>query len=68
MKSWKIACLSLAATVLLAACGGAESESSSANNGGELIVSTFALSEDVIKRDILDPFSEANDTEITYEV
>ena len=50
MKSWKIASLSLAATVLLAACGGAESESSSANNGGELIVSTFALSEDVIDR------------------
>ena len=68
MKSWKTASLSLAAALLLAACGGAESESSSANNGGELIVSTFALREDVIKRDILDPFSEANDTEITYEV
>lgn len=69
MKSWKIASLSLAATVLLAACGGTESETaSSADNGGELIVSTFALSEDVIKRDVLDPFSEENDVEITYEV
>lgn len=68
MKSWKTASLSLAAALLLAACGASESESSSADNGGELIVSTFALSEDVIKRDILDPFSEANDTEITYEV
>ena len=68
MKSWKTASLSLAAGLLLAACGASESESSSADNGGELIVSTFALSEDVIKRDILDPFSEANDTEITYEV
>ena len=69
MKSWKTASLSLAATVLLAACGGTESDTaSSADNGGELIVSTFALSEDVIKRDVLDPFSEANDTEITYEV
>lgn len=69
MKSWKTASLSLAATVLLAACGGTESDTaSSTDNGGELIVSTFALSEDVIKRDILDPFSEENDTEITYEV
>ena len=69
MKSWKIASLSLAATVLLAACGGTESDTaSSADNGGELIVSTFALSEDVIKRDVLDPFSEENDVEITYEV
>ena len=68
MKSWKTASLSLAAALLLAACGASESESSSTDNGGELIVSTFALSEDVIKRDILDPFSEANDTEITYEV
>lgn len=69
MKSWKIASLSLAATVLLAACGGTESDTaSSADNGGELIVSTFALSEDVIKRDVLDPFSKENDVEITYEV
>lgn len=69
MKSWKTASLSLAATVLLAACGGTESDTaSSADNGGELIVSTFALSEDVIKRDVLDPFSEENDVEITYEV
>lgn len=69
MKSWKTASLSLAAALLLAACGGTESDTaSSTDNGGELIVSTFALSEDVIKRDILDPFSEANDTEITYEV
>ena len=69
MKSWKIASLSLAATVLLAACGGTESDTaSSTDNGGELIVSTFALSEDVIKRDVLDPFSEENDVEITYEV
>ena len=69
MKSWKIASLSLAATVLLAACGGTESDTaSSADNSGELIVSTFALSEDVIKRDVLDPFSEENDVEITYEV
>lgn len=69
MKSWKTASLSLAATVLLAACGGTESDTaSSADNSGELIVSTFALSEDVIKRDVLDPFSEENDVEITYEV
>ncbi len=39
MKSWKIASLSLAATVLLAACGGTESDTaSSADNSGELIV------------------------------
>ncbi len=69
MKSLKIASLSFAATVLLAACGGTESDTaSSADNSGELIVSTFALSEDVIKRDVLDPFSEENDVEITYEV
>ncbi|MGP6140359.1 MULTISPECIES: ABC transporter substrate-binding protein [unclassified Jeotgalibaca] len=71
MKNWKTASLSLAATLLLAACGnsGSEAESSAtAENGGELIVSTFALSEDIIKRDVFDPFSAETGTEITYEV
>src|SRR5699024_9409872 len=37
-------------------------------DNGELIISTFALSEDVIKNDIFDPFTEDTGIEITYEV
>lgn len=72
MKNWKTASLSLATTLLLAACGNtaseSESSSSTAENGGELVVSTFALSEDIIKRDVLDPFTAETGTAITYEV
>lgn len=67
MKKWQTASLSLAAALLLAACGNGDSASSN-GDGGELVVSTFALSEDVIKRDILDPFAEAEGLEVTYEV
>ncbi|MBO1305092.1 ABC transporter substrate-binding protein [Enterococcus sp. 669A] len=66
-------------SLALAACG-----NSAANNGGgstgssddnsastgskSLVVSTFGLSEDIVKKDIMDPFSKANDAKVTLEV
>lgn len=64
MKKWKLASLTFAAATLLAACGNGDSTA----DNGELIISTFALSEDVIKNDIFDPFTEETGTKITYEV
>ncbi|MDE1549145.1 ABC transporter substrate-binding protein [Jeotgalibaca caeni] len=66
MKKLHTATLSLAATLLLAACGSQEATSSETSK--ELVISTFALSEDVIDRDVFQPFEEAQATEITYEV
>lgn len=65
-------------SIALAACG-----NSAANNGGStgssddnssnagsktLVVSTFGLSEDIVKKDIMDPFSKENDAKVTLEV
>ncbi|AZP04345.1 ABC transporter substrate-binding protein [Jeotgalibaca ciconiae] len=66
MKKWKAATLSLAAVSFLAACGNTDSGSS--ESSGELVISTFAISEDVIKSDIFEPFQEAEGIKITYEV
>jgi len=83
MKKLSTTLLSLSAVFLLAACGNTESpeenvssettateitESATAEVGGELVVSTFAISEDVIVNDVFTPFEEANDVTITYEV
>ncbi|KAF1304270.1 ABC transporter substrate-binding protein [Candidatus Enterococcus willemsii] len=64
--------LLLVSGVILGACGNSEaptgatgSESASSN---ELVVSTFGLSEDIVKKDIMAPFEEANDAKITLEV
>lgn len=71
MKNWKAISLSLAATFLLAACGdtGSETtESSTATGDSELVISTFAISEDIINNDIFKPFTAETGTGITYEV
>ncbi|UJF15836.1 ABC transporter substrate-binding protein [Jeotgalibaca sp. MA1X17-3] len=72
MKNWKTATLSLATVALLAACGSTNSnegsDSSTANNDGNLVVSTFALSEDIIDRDIFQPFKKDKGIELVYEV
>lgn len=70
MKNWKTATLSLATVALLAACGNSDSNtgSDSAGKDGELVVSTFALSEDIIDRDIFQPFKKDQGIELVYEV
>ena len=34
----------------------------------ELVVSTFGLSQDIVERDIINPFAEANGVKVTLEV
>lgn len=68
MKNWKAATLTLAAAALLAACGNSGENKDSSGNKGELVVSTFALSEDIIDRDIFQPFQEQTGINIVYEV
>lgn len=65
--------LLLVSGLVLGACGNSEagnSDDSGNESAGskELIVSTFGLSEDIVKQDIMVPFEEANDAEITLEV
>jgi len=68
-KNWKTAMVTFAGAALLAACGGTGgSQESSANSNGELIVSTFALSEDIIEKDVFVPFEEAQGVDIVSEV
>ena len=58
------------AGLMLAACGNSEANTGSDSKGGDnkLVVSTFGLSEDIIDRDIMDPFAQAHDATITLEV
>ncbi len=65
-----------AATLLLSACGNSEAGlpntgTSQSNKGSEkqsLVVSTFGLSEDLVKRDVLGPFETQEKVTITTEV
>ncbi|WP_051912597.1 ABC transporter substrate-binding protein [Carnobacterium funditum] len=70
MKIWKIATLSIATVALLAACGNNDSNegSDAAGTDGQLVVSTFALSEDIVDRDIFQPFKKDKGIELVYEV
>lgn len=75
MKLFKTSILTLSSVLVLAACGNTETSESTESDmaatneaSGELVVSTFAIAEDVIKSDIFDPFTEAEGIEITYEV
>lgn len=74
MKLFKSSILALTSVVALAAFGANNFASNpsettvSAQDNGELIISTFAISEDVIKSDIFDPFTAAEGIGITYEV
>lgn len=58
------------ATLLMAACGNSEANTKEENNSGNntLVVSTFGLSEDIVKKDIIAPFEKANDAKVTLEV
>ncbi|MGB3160040.1 MAG: ABC transporter substrate-binding protein [Carnobacterium sp.] len=66
MKNWKMTTLSLAVLTLLTACGNTDSDKAGVDE--ELVVSTFALSEDVIDRDIFQPFKKDKGIELVYEV
>lgn len=74
MKLFKSSLLALTSVMVLAACGNSETASTpsettaSAQSNGDLIVSTFAIAEDVIKSDVFEPFTEAEGINITYEV
>lgn len=70
MRNWKIATLSLAASALLVACGNTDSNKDSGKAGADepLVVSTFALSEDIIDRDIFQPFKKDKGIDLIYEV
>lgn len=59
-----------AASVLMTACGNSEADVKSDSKTGSqsLVVSTFGLSEDIVKKDIIVPFEEANDAKVTLEV
>lgn len=72
MKIIKTSVLALTSVMVLAACGNSDtastSDTASAQDNGELIVSTFAISEDVIQSDVFAPFTEAEGINITHEV
>lgn len=60
--------------VLLTACGNSEANSTNSNSkeagsgSQSLVVSTFGLSEDIVKKDIIAPFEKENDAKVTLEV
>ncbi|GCF92909.1 spermidine/putrescine ABC transporter substrate-binding protein [Enterococcus florum] len=66
------------ASIALAACGnsdagnggstGSSDDNSSSAGSKSLVVSTFGLSEDIVKKDIMDPFAKENDAKVTLEV
>lgn len=68
LKKRTLASFLFASTLLLAACGASDETTSSDSGSKELVVSTFALSEDIIDRDVFSPFEEAEGMTVTYEV
>lgn len=74
MKKTVFAGLALAAVLALGACGNSEANKSESKDSGTkggnstLVVSTFGLSEDIVKSDIMAPFEKDNDAKITLEV
>ena len=73
MKKYMFGLL-LVSGLILGACGNSEATKTEETKGGEssesnvLVVSTFRLSEDIVKQDIMAPFEKANDAKITLEV
>lgn len=75
MKKKHLAGLLLMTGLVLGACGnsaanpGSNSTDSGSNAGSKnLVVSTFGLSEDIVRQDIMVPFEEANDAKLTLEL
>ncbi|MBL1228992.1 ABC transporter substrate-binding protein [Enterococcus sp. BWB1-3] len=69
-KRFALGSFVLASILLLTACGGGNSESSSSDKAAskDLVVSTFGLSEDIIKSDIMVPFEKEFGAKITLDV
>lgn len=70
MKKIVYATLGLCALVL-GACGNSEANTSSSTDNGKedtLVVSTFGLSEDIVKKDIIQPFESENNVKITLDI
>lgn len=74
MKKSKLVFLVLASTFVLSACGNSEagqssgSKESTNSESSSMVVSTFGLSEDIVKSDIMDPFAKDNDVSITLDL
>lgn len=74
MKKKFLASLVVLLGLVLGACGNSEAPSNQSDNNdtddasSELVVSTFGLSEDIVKKDIMDPFAAENNATITLEV
>src|SRR5699024_794830 len=67
--------LLVSAGLLLGACGNSEAAKNDTTESGstakgkqEMIVSTFGLSEDIVKKDVIVPFEKENDANVTLEV
>jgi putative spermidine/putrescine transport system substrate-binding protein len=69
-KQWIMGTVAVAAAaLLLSACGNSEADTSKDSKGSQsLVVSTFGLSEDIVKKDIIAPFEKENDAKVTLEV
>ena len=74
-----IAGIAVASLLVLAGCGNSQAnlpKNDATTAGGdaskgassELVVSTFGLSQDIVERDIIKPFEEANGVKVTLEV
>ena len=74
-----IAGIAVASLLVLAGCGNSQAnlpKNDATTAGGdaskgassELVVSTFGLSQDIVERDIINPFAEANGVKVTLEV
>lgn len=74
MKKKLLVGMALSTALLLGACGNSEADKGASESGEKssgsnaLVVSTFGLSEDIVKKDIMVPFEKANDAKITLEV
>ncbi|MGC6767442.1 ABC transporter substrate-binding protein [Enterococcus sp. LJL128] len=69
-KRFALGSLVLASVLTLAACGGGSSDGSSTDKKAskDLVVSTFGLSEDIVKSDVMAPFEKEFDAKITMDV
>lgn len=70
MKKSVLVLGTVAIAMVLGACGNSEStqDSSTAKGDQQLIVSTFALSEDIVQRDVIKPFETNHGVSVTLDL
>lgn len=67
-KKWLLG-MTVTGALLLSACGNSAAKTTGESSGSNaLVVSTFGLSEDIVKKDIMQPFEKDNDAKITLEI